>query len=179
MVAGPLTRCFCFPGSTRTGLHARSLHVTDGPGQTRIPDRKTHLDIKLHRGPFPVMYGSGTAPGLFSFNRLTALFFSVWASLSSGSNYVCHSFLPSFVLLIFLFLLVCRSSVVSHRSEPSKLSWNAHVLLAERFTPACVPCNLITLSWQRSLSLRCLQFVAFTYLTRVFSSIPSAIRRAS
>lgn len=40
------------------------------------------------------MYGSKTAPGLFSFTRSTALFFSVWASLSSGSNYVVGAYLP-------------------------------------------------------------------------------------
>ncbi|KAF8505422.1 MFS general substrate transporter [Russula emetica] len=40
------------------------------------------------------MYGSRTTPGLFSFTRSTALFFSVWASLSSGSNYVVGAYLP-------------------------------------------------------------------------------------
>ena len=48
------------------------------------------------------MYDSGTVPGLFSFTRLTALVFSVWVSLSSGSNYVCHSFLGLESLLTLL-----------------------------------------------------------------------------
>ncbi|KAI9512757.1 MFS general substrate transporter [Russula earlei] len=35
-----------------------------------------------------------TAPGLFSYTRLTALFFSVLVALSSGSNYVVGAYLP-------------------------------------------------------------------------------------
>ena len=36
------------------------------------------------------MIGRGITPGLFTFARLTTLFFSVLVALSSGSNYVCH-----------------------------------------------------------------------------------------
>ena len=96
-------------------LHARSFPFTDA-GKPRSYCKHTLTST----GPSPVMYGSGTAPGLFSFTRLTPLFFSVWVTLSSGSIYVCQSFLPSFVPLIFLFLLVCRSLVVSLHSKSTK-----------------------------------------------------------
>ena len=63
------------------------------------------LDIKPHPRAISIMYGSRTAPGLFSFARLTALFFSVWAALSSGSNYVRMSLLelcPADIVFVFL-----------------------------------------------------------------------------
>jgi hypothetical protein len=141
------------------------------------------------------MYGSGTAQGLFSFTRLNALFFSVWASLSSGSNYVCQSFLPCFVLLIFFFFfLIRRSLVVSSMNQPSTAGiqgtehlafpWiRTHTLF---FRGDLLPptCHLTSSRSQDSglcLFFVCNRayFVVSTYLTRVVSSIPSAIRRAS
>jgi len=136
------------------------------------------------------MYGSGTAQGLFSFTRLNALFFSVWASLSSGSNYVCQSFLPCFVLLLSPFLHMqvvggefseptkqCRERSISHspleraRSSSGVIYSHPHAILPDRVLMAAASVS--------SLFAIGPIFVASTYLTRVVSSIPSAIRHAS
>ena len=132
------------------------------------------------------MNGSETAPGLFSFTRSTALFFSVWVSLSSGSNYVCQSFLPCFVLLISPFLYM--QVVGGEFFEPTKLAGNQgteHLAFPIRTRTPLLQRDLLTCdptssrSHGSGLCLLVCNRTYFTCSTRAFSSIPSAIGRAS
>lgn len=124
------------------------------------------------------MYDSGTVPGLFSFTRLTALVFSVWVSLSSGSNYVCHTpFWDWNVADLFGVQVVGGEFVIL--TPPSREC--TYALLMGGFAPSRHSTPLLALGGVGFVSSICngAYFVASMYSTCGIFSVPSAIRRAS